>query len=102
MIRRDFLPGYVEQPPQPTRDEIAGIPISEEKLRSAFNSLLPDPRTDLVPFGRFMQYYASLDNCGVIYSPAEERERVMKYVISTDGLIGFDEFSCIVLSLAQR
>jgi hypothetical protein len=102
MIRRDFLPGHRDEPPKAPADEVGAIPISEEKLRKAFDSLSPDPKTDLVPLHKFMKYYATLDNFGVIYSPEEEKQRVTKYLLSSDGQIGFDEFSCIVLSLAQR
>ena len=102
MIRRDFLPGYTPAPPPPEKENVCGIPISEPQLRKLYNSLGPDSKSDLISLEKVIGYYKSLDDCGVPYSDAEQRQRVMRHVNSTDGFIGFDEFSCIMLSLVQR
>ena len=87
--------------PEELESNIGGLPITENKIRELFDSLDTN-RNGLLEFNEVKKFYKQFDNYGVQHSDREIEEHLRKHARSDDNTVSFDEFSCIVLSLAQR
>eukprot|EP01012_Entosiphon_sulcatum_P067772 TRINITY_DN97594_c0_g1_i1.p1 TRINITY_DN97594_c0_g1~~TRINITY_DN97594_c0_g1_i1.p1 ORF type:complete len:105 (-),score=31.53 TRINITY_DN97594_c0_g1_i1:120-434(-) len=81
-------------------NNIGGLPVTDNKLRELFHSLDTNGN-GFLDFQEMKEVYKSFDNYGLEYTDREIENHIMKYH-SGDGKVTFDEFACIVLSLAQR
>jgi Ca2+-binding EF-hand superfamily protein len=80
---------------------IGGLPITEPKLRELFDSLDTN-RCGVLDVNDVKKFYKSFDNYGAVTSDREVEEQIRRYARSDDNTVSFDEFCCIVLSIAQR
>eukprot|EP00758_Cryptobia_borreli_P012249 Tbor_TRINITY_DN5729_c1_g1::TRINITY_DN5729_c1_g1_i8::g.19707::m.19707 len=103
-MQRPLIPGHNNNR-HLTYDEvennIGGLPVTEPRLQQLFHQLDVN-KNGYLEFGEMKKFYKTFDNFGVEYSDREIQENIRKYAKNSNGTISFDEFCCIVLSLAQR
>ena len=80
---------------------IGGLPVTEPKLRELFDAL-DSSKNGFLEFNELKKFYQSFENYGIQYTDREIQEQLKRYAKRDDGAVTFDEFSCIILSLAQR
>eukprot|EP01063_Lacrimia_lanifica_P038220 TRINITY_DN805_c0_g3_i1.p2 TRINITY_DN805_c0_g3~~TRINITY_DN805_c0_g3_i1.p2 ORF type:complete len:130 (+),score=59.26 TRINITY_DN805_c0_g3_i1:60-392(+) len=83
-------------------NNIGGLPVTESRLREMFNMYDTDG-SGYLSREEVRKLYEEFDNFGVTYSDREIDAIIAKYAIGVnDGKVDFEEFCCIVLSIAQR
>ncbi|KAJ9462897.1 Calmodulin [Diplonema papillatum] len=87
--------------PDEMDNNIGGLPVTDCRLRELFNSLDVDG-SGFLEKQEVRKMYSQFDNFGVDYSDREIEQQINKYAIRDDGKVDFDEFCCIILSVAQR
>eukprot|EP00906_Rhabdomonas_costata_P004053 RCo006075 len=87
--------------PDEIENNINGLPVTENKLREAFRSV-DSAGVGFISFDDMKAYYHAQENFGVEYTDEEIDTKIRKYHLSGTGKINFDEFCCILLSIAQR
>eukprot|EP01060_Flectonema_neradi_P039127 TRINITY_DN8498_c0_g1_i1.p1 TRINITY_DN8498_c0_g1~~TRINITY_DN8498_c0_g1_i1.p1 ORF type:complete len:125 (+),score=23.74 TRINITY_DN8498_c0_g1_i1:57-377(+) len=87
--------------PEEMENNIGGLPVTDNRLRELFNSFDAD-NTGFLEKDEVKQVYKEFDNYGVEYTDREIDSQIQKYAIRDDGKVDYDEFCCIILSIAQR
>ena len=82
-------------------NNIGELPVTEPKVRELFDKLDVNGN-NFLDFSEVKQFYKSFDNYGLMPSDAEIEAQIRKYAKRPDNKLSFDEFMCIVLSIAQR
>jgi Ca2+-binding EF-hand superfamily protein len=103
-MRRPLISGHNNNRHLATEEldnNIGGLPVTEPKLRELFDSLDVN-RNGVLEFNEVKKLYKNFDNYGLEYTDAEIENHLRKVAKSTDNMVSFDEFCCIVLNLAQR
>ncbi|CUG86011.1 Ca2+-binding protein, putative [Bodo saltans] len=103
-MRRSYISGHNNNrhlASEELENNIGGLPVTEPKIRELFDSLDIN-RNGVLEFNEVKKLYQSFDNFGIEYTDAEIENHLRKVAKSTDNTVSFDEFSCIILNLAQR
>eukprot|EP01064_Diplonema_japonicum_P017243 TRINITY_DN252_c6_g1_i1.p1 TRINITY_DN252_c6_g1~~TRINITY_DN252_c6_g1_i1.p1 ORF type:complete len:125 (+),score=15.38 TRINITY_DN252_c6_g1_i1:47-376(+) len=87
--------------PEEMENNIGGLPVTDSRLRELFNSFDADG-SGFLEKEEVKRVYKDFDNFGVEYSDREIDMQIAKYAIRDDGKVDFEEFGCIILSIAQR
>ena len=82
-------------------NNIGGLPVTNNKLRELFDTL-DNSKNGYLELNEMKKFYKSFENYGLEYTDKQVETQIRKYAKSEDGTINFDEFSCLVLALAQR
>ena len=82
-------------------NNIGGLPVTEPKLRELFDSLDVN-HNGYLEFEEVKNFYKTFDNFGVVPSDKQIESDIRKHANSPDNNVSFDEFCCLILSLAQR
>eukprot|EP01063_Lacrimia_lanifica_P038218 TRINITY_DN805_c0_g1_i1.p1 TRINITY_DN805_c0_g1~~TRINITY_DN805_c0_g1_i1.p1 ORF type:complete len:131 (+),score=70.21 TRINITY_DN805_c0_g1_i1:59-394(+) len=83
-------------------NNIGGLPVTDVRLKELFNNYDKDG-SGFLSRDEVRTLYSEFDNFGVSYSDREIDAVIAKYAIGeNDGKVSFEEFSCIILSIAQR
>lgn len=103
-MRKSVIPGHNNQrhlSNDELENNIGGLPVTEPKIRELFDSL--DVNEDgALSFTEVKKFYTTFDNFGVVHSDREIEAQMKKYTTRADGKVGFDEFMCMILHIAQR
>eukprot|EP00754_Rhynchopus_humris_P043118 Rhum_TRINITY_DN2998_c0_g1::Rhum_TRINITY_DN2998_c0_g1_i2::g.8809::m.8809/K02183/CALM; calmodulin len=87
--------------PEELENNIGGLPITESRLRELFNTFDQDG-SGYLDKEEVRKLYKQFDNFGVMFTDREIDQQIRKYAIKDDGKVDFQEFCCIILSIAQR
>eukprot|EP01059_Diplonema_ambulator_P020530 TRINITY_DN34354_c0_g1_i1.p1 TRINITY_DN34354_c0_g1~~TRINITY_DN34354_c0_g1_i1.p1 ORF type:complete len:110 (+),score=41.43 TRINITY_DN34354_c0_g1_i1:83-412(+) len=87
--------------PEEMENNIGGLPVTEAKLRELYNQFDTDG-SGFLEKDEVKRIYKEFDNFGVEYTDREVENQIKKYAIRDDGKVDFEEFCCIILSIAQR
>eukprot|EP00992_Anisonema_acinus_P013689 TRINITY_DN8876_c0_g1_i2.p1 TRINITY_DN8876_c0_g1~~TRINITY_DN8876_c0_g1_i2.p1 ORF type:complete len:107 (+),score=15.55 TRINITY_DN8876_c0_g1_i2:59-379(+) len=79
---------------------IGGLPVTDNKLRELFHSL-DSNGNGFLDFNEMKQVYMHMENYGLEPSEREVETHIMRYH-NGSGKVTFEEFSCIILAMAQR
>lgn len=82
-------------------NNIGGLPVTEPKLRELFEQLDVN-KNGYLEFNEVKGLYKGFENFGLEYSDREIVDHIRRYAKSEDNNVSFDEFCCLILSLAQR
>jgi Ca2+-binding EF-hand superfamily protein len=103
-MRKSVIPGHNNNR-HLTGDElehnIGDLPVTEPKIRELFDKLDVNGN-GLLDFNEVKKFYKSFENYGLEPTDSEIEAQMRKYAKRPDGKLNFDEFTCIVLTLAQR
>lgn len=103
-MKRSLIPGHNNNR-HLTHDElennIGGLPVTEPKIRELFDAMDVN-RNGVLDFNEVKKFYKSFETFGHEYSDKEINDHIRYYAKSPDNLVSFDEFACLVLSLARR
>ena len=80
---------------------INGLPVTDSKLRELFDSYDINHHGYL-DFSEVKKIYAGFDNFGLAYTDKELDAQIRKHSNNPDDIVSFDEFACLILSIAQR
>lgn len=102
-MQRSLIPGHNSNR-HLTNDEIenniGGLPVTDNRIQELFDNLDTE-HTGVVGFEAVKQFYLGLEHYGLEPSDREAEELVQKYASTYSDALTYDEFSCLVLSLAQ-
>ena len=82
-------------------NNIGGLPVTEPKLRELFDSYDVN-HNGYLEFSEVKKFYGSFENYGLAYTDREIEDHIRRHAKSADNIVSFDEFCCLILSLAQR
>lgn len=103
-MRRTYIAGHNNNrhlTSEELANNIGGLVVTENRLRELFDSYDVN-RNGRLEFNDMKKIYKSFENFGLEPSDKEVEESIRAFVKSDDNFVTFDEFSCIVLHLAQR
>lgn len=103
-MRRAYLPGHNNNrhlTPEELDNNIEGLPVTDHKLRELFDSYDVN-HNGYLEFDEVKKFYRSFENYGLEPTDAEVERAIRVYAKSADNRVSFDEFCCLVLSLARR
>jgi len=103
-LRRSYLAGHDNcrhLTPEELDNNVGGLAVSSDKIREIFDSLDVN-RNGYLEFNEVKKYYETQENFGLAWDDKQIEADLRKYCFRPDGKVTFDEFSCIVLHLAQR
>eukprot|EP01065_Artemidia_motanka_P014743 TRINITY_DN18585_c0_g1_i1.p1 TRINITY_DN18585_c0_g1~~TRINITY_DN18585_c0_g1_i1.p1 ORF type:complete len:153 (+),score=60.95 TRINITY_DN18585_c0_g1_i1:54-512(+) len=87
--------------PEELDENVGGTYVDEYQLQQLFDHYDKDG-SGLLELDEVRLLYESFDNCGVEYTDEDLKREIGRYAIRNDGKVDFDEFCCIILSIAQR
>ena len=82
-------------------NNIGGLPVTDVKLRELFDSYDTN-HNGYLEFNEVKKIYDSFENFGLPPTDAEITRDIRNYAKSADDRVSFDEFCCLILSLARR
>ena len=82
-------------------NNIGGLPVTDPKLRELFEQYDVN-KNGYLDFNEVKAIYKGFENFGLEYSDREIQDHIRRYAKSEDNNVSFDEFCCLILSLAQR
>jgi len=80
---------------------IGGLPVSEPALRELFDKY-DTTKSGYLEFNEVKKIYKSFENFGLEPNDKEVEGWIRRFAKSADNVVSFDEFCCLILSIAQR
>ena len=87
--------------PEEIESNIGSLPVTEAALRELFNKYDVN-KNGFLELNEVKQIYTSFENFGLEPTDKEVEGWIRKYAKSADNIVTFDEFCCLILSIAQR
>lgn len=103
-MRRTFISGHNNNrhlTGEELENNIGGLPVTDPKLRELFDSYDAN-HNGYLEFDEVKKIYNSFENFGLPPTDAEIIRDIRTYAKSADNRVSFDEFCCLILSLARR